>query len=251
VISDMRAQTNNSDDGLTTAAGRIRVDAAIHDRFPAYRLRVVFALGVTNGPSDAASTSLLYAAAKQSLDQLGNPGIESDARIAGWREAYRQFGVKASSYPCSVEALLRRASKGGPTSLPRVNRLVDLYNAISLRHVLPIGGEDLDRLNGELSLRFATGQEHSDVADRPDGSASAPRPGEVIWADDLGVTCRRWNWRQGRRTRLAEATTNAYFIVEALTPATPEADLDAAVFELCAQVSRFGAEPQIRVIAFG
>lgn len=29
-----------------------------------------------------------------------------------------------------------------------------------------------------------------------------PRPGEVIWRDDAGVTCRQWNWRQCTRTRI-------------------------------------------------
>lgn len=247
----MIAQTEKSKDGLAAAAARIRVDPAILRRFPAYRLRIVFAFGVTNGVSDSTSASLLQAAAQESLEQLGKDGIASDARLTGWREAYRQFGVKASSYPCSVEALLRRASKSGPTALPCINRLVDLYNAISLRHVLPIGGEDFDRLSGDLLLRFATGREHSDVADQPDGSAGAPSPEEVVWADDIGVTCRRWNWRQGRRTRLTEATTNTYFIVEGLTPATQEAELDAAASELCTQVSQFAGRPQILVTSFG
>jgi DNA/RNA-binding domain of Phe-tRNA-synthetase-like protein len=247
----MIVRTDISTDGLAAASAQIRVDKDILRKFPAYRLRVVFALGVTNGPSDSASASLLRAAGQETLERLGKDGIAKDARVAGWREIYSQFGVKANSYPCSVESLLRRASKGGPSALPCINRLVDIYNAISLRHLLPIGGENLDQLRGELLLRFATGQEYSDVADQPDGSASAPSPGEVIWADDLGVTCRRWNWRQGRRTQLTAATTNAYFIVEALTPATQEADLDAAVSELSAHVSKFGAQPQMRVTSFG
>jgi DNA/RNA-binding domain of Phe-tRNA-synthetase-like protein len=29
-----------------------------------------------------------------------------------------------------------------------------------------------------------------------------PEPGEVIWRDDDGVTCRCWNWRQCVRTRI-------------------------------------------------
>jgi DNA/RNA-binding domain of Phe-tRNA-synthetase-like protein len=43
-----------------------------------------------------------------------------------------------------------------------------------------------------------------------------PRPGEIVWADTLGVTCRRWNWRQCTRTRLVEGTTRAYFLFDAL-----------------------------------
>lgn len=234
-----------------SAQARIRVDSAVFLRFPTYRLRIVLAFGVRNGPSDSASAALLQSAAKGALERLGGAGLASDARIAGWRDIYRQLGIKASSYPSSVEALLRRAAKGGPTSLPCINRLVDVYNAVSLRHGLPVGGEDLDQLSGQLVLRFATGHEPSDVADQPDGSASSPGRDEVIWADDLGVTCRRWNWRQGRRTRLTEATRNAYFIVEALTTATPEADLDSAVSELCEQILGGGGQPRLEIISFG
>ena len=32
------------------------------------------------------------------------------------------------------------------------------------------------------------------------------------------MTCRRWNWRQSRRTGLSEATRTAFFILDALAP---------------------------------
>ncbi len=44
--------------------------------------------------------------------------------------------------------------------------------------------------------------------------------GEVIWCDDAGVTCRRWNWRQGKRTQLTQDSTSALFILDALDPIT-------------------------------
>ena len=46
----------------------------------------------------------------------------------------------------------------------------------------------------------------------------SPDPGEVVWRDDAGVTCRRWNWRQTTRTRLTTATTRAVFVLDALGP---------------------------------
>jgi len=39
--------------------------------------------------------------------------------------------------------------------------------------------------------------------------------------------CRRWNWRQGLRTQLTEATRNAYFVLDRLAPYTL-AELHAA-----------------------
>ena len=46
--------------------------------------------------------------------------------------------------------------------------------------------------------------------------ATYPSPGEVIWCDDTGVTCRRWNWRQGIRTRLGVEVQQMRFILESL-----------------------------------
>ena len=45
------------------------------------------------------------------------------------------------------------------------------------------------------------------------------------------MTCRRWNWRQGTRTRLTGATTRAFFLLDRLEPFAVE-ELDAAVADL-------------------
>jgi len=213
---------------------RIRVSEAILARFPSYRLRVLYAFGIRNRPSDATSREWLREAASRGLAALGGrrPGEHPHLRL--WREAYSAFGAKPSAYPCSAEALIQRVIKGGADAVPGINCLVDAYNATSLAHLLPVGGEDLDRLAGPCVLRLATGEDADvDAA----SAADAPKPGEVIWADDLGWTCRRWNWRQGLRTRLSEATRNAYFIIEGMTPALTETKLDAAAAELAARTA--------------
>ena len=107
------------------------------------------------------------------------------------------FGCRASRY-LSAEALLKRVARGG--ELPAINRLVDLYNAISVTHALPLGGEDADQVRGDVVLMPAAGDEEFDGGD-------PPAPGEIVWRDDLGVTCRAWNWRQGVRTRITEKST--------------------------------------------
>ena len=55
------------------------------------------------------------------------------------------------------------------------------------------------------------------------------------------MTCRRWNWRQGRRTGLSDETRTALFILDALAPATDE-QLTAAVDALADAYSGLGAE---------
>jgi DNA/RNA-binding domain of Phe-tRNA-synthetase-like protein len=70
-----------------------------------------------------------------------------------------------------------------------------------------------------------------------------PEPGEVVWCDEAGVTCRRWNWRQGRRTQLRDDTTTALFILDGLDPVTDQA-LTSAADDLIGQLTRLG--PDVR-----
>jgi DNA/RNA-binding domain of Phe-tRNA-synthetase-like protein len=199
----------------------VYVSPEVSERWPAYEAAVVIAEGVGNGPSDARSKQLL-AAAELAARESELERAAADPRVAAWRTVFSEFGSKPSRYPCSAEALLARVLKGD--ALPRINALVDTYNAVSLRHVIPVGGEDLDELRGDLRLVRAD-------------------DGEVVWRDDAGVTCRRWNWRQEPRTRLTEATTRAFFVVDALAPQRP----DAAVDELIGHLRERSPDARVRV----
>jgi DNA/RNA-binding domain of Phe-tRNA-synthetase-like protein len=214
---------------MTDPSFEVRVDPAVHDAYRDYVALVLVASGVANGPSDPAGAAQL-AAAEAQVRASGLERATEHPHIAAWRAAFSAFGAKPSRYPSSAEALITRALKGQP--LPRVNALVDLYNAISVRHFVPLGGEDADRLEGALHLTIADGGEPFDP--RGDGLDVEPvAPGEVIWRDDRGVTCRRWNWRQGRRTQLTETTTRAFFVFDRLDGLAID-ELHHAADALCA-----------------
>ena len=225
-----------------------RVDPAVFALRPDYRAMLVAVDGLVPGPSDQASDALLQAAEAAAGEALRDRPAEQLPHVAAWREAYRAFGAKPQRTRNSLEALLRRAASG----LPRVNRLTDLYNAISVLHQIPLGGEHLTRYTGAPRLVRATGTEPFDTT--ADGIAviEHPDPGEVVWCDDAGVTCRRWNWRQARRTQLGEDTTAALFILDALD-SVADAALAAAADDLVARLARLGPEVQAvrRLIAVG
>ena len=218
-----------------------RVDPAVFALRPDYRAMLLAVDGIVPGPSDQASDALLQAAEVAARKALDGRPADQLPHVAAWREAYRAFGAKPQRTRNSLEALLRRASSG----LPRVNRLTDLYNAVSVLHQIPFGGEDLTRYTGAPRLIRATGTEPFDTM--ADGIAviEYPDPGEVVWCDDAGVTCRRWNWRQARRTQLREDTTAALFILDALDPVTDQ-ELHAAAEDLAARLARLG--PGVRSV---
>ncbi|ACU37057.1 hypothetical protein KCV87_04230 [Actinosynnema pretiosum subsp. pretiosum] len=215
-----------------------RIDPEVHALRPDYRA----ALLVVDGIDPAASTALgdaLVAEAEASARELLAAGpVEEEPHVAAWREAYRGFGAKPQRTRNSLEALLRRAGDAG---LPRVNALTDVYNAISVLHRVPLGGEDLTRYRGAARLVRATGAEEFDTVAGGVEVVEHPERGEVVWRDDAGVTCRRWNWRQGRRTALTGGTTAALFILDALAP-MDDAALDAAVENLATALGGLGAD---------
>jgi DNA/RNA-binding domain of Phe-tRNA-synthetase-like protein len=179
------------------------------------------ARGLEPGPTDELTRGWLVAAAAAA------PGPDGDPHVAAWRAAYREFGANPKRTRSSVDAMLRRA----PAGLPEINRLVDAYNAVSVAHRLPVGGEDLSGYAGRPRLVRATGDEGFDTVESGEPVLRHPAPGEVVWRDDTGVTCRCWNWRQCVRTRITETTTDALFLLERLAP-MPLDDLRAAGADL-------------------
>lgn len=132
---------------------------------------------------------------------------------------------QAAAHPCSAEALRKRALRDG--GLPSIDPVVDLYNAISVQFAIPVGGENLAAYAGTPRLVVADGSETFDTLKNGEAVDESPDPGEVVWRDDLGVTCRRWNWRQGVRTRLDASAQRMWFILESL-PEMPLAALHEA-----------------------
>src|SRR5262249_26864228 len=172
------------------------VDAAVFALRPDYRAMLLAVDGLVPGPSDQASDALLQAAeaaARQALD--GRPA-EQLPHVAAWREAYRAFGAKPKRTRNSLEALLRRSESG----LPRVNQLTDLYNAVSVLHQIPLGGEDLTRYTGAPRLVRATGTEPFDTTADGIAVTEHPDPREGVWCDDARATRPRSNLPPAPRT---------------------------------------------------
>lgn len=202
---------------MTTARdwlAAVTVDPAVTALRPDYVAVVLVAENLRGGPSDAASDALLARAEATAGAALGGHPPESIPHVEAWREAYRAFGAKPQRTRPSVDALLRRLGGG----LPRVDRITDAYNSVSVAHAVPLGGEDLDAYVGSARLTRADGTEPFDTTKDGADVVEHPDAGEVVWRDDAGVTCRRWNWRQCTRTRLTTATTRAFFVLDGLDP---------------------------------
>lgn len=193
---------------------RFQIEDGIWDTFPDLILGVVTAQGIDNSGEAPDLRSLIRNAQQQIRAGYESGNLSQIPRIQAWRQAYSTFGAKPKKYKSSVEALSRMSLKGLP--LHSVNKVVDIYNLISLKHLVPAGGDDLDKVEGDITLAFASGEEHFVPLNGLEEEFA--KPGEVIYRDERGVLCRRWNWRECDRTKMTEHTRNICLVVEGLPP---------------------------------
>jgi DNA/RNA-binding domain of Phe-tRNA-synthetase-like protein len=173
----------------------------------------------------------LVEASRQSLE---GPAW-AEAHLSAWQDVFRAFGAKPQRTPCSAEALRRRIARGG--MLLPVNAVVDLCNAVSIAFAVPVGGEDIACYAGNPELTVARGDETFETVKDGLPAIENPERGEVIWRDERGVTCRRWNWRQGPRTQIYTDTRAMWFVLERLEPMPLDALMHAGDI-LCADLER-------------
>ena len=130
--------------------------------------------------------------------------------IKVWRQAFTKVGISASKYLSSIESLLRRVLKGG--IFPRVNPIVDLYNAFSLEYLVPVGGHDLAPLEGKIFLGFAEGGERFTPMDG--GDQETAEKDEVVYKDEKDILTRRWVWRQSNKDKVTPQTNYVFMPID-------------------------------------
>lgn len=191
--------------------GSVEIDPTIHQEWPSYAVVLVAVDGVRPELLAEVADRLVAEADASVVNE--DPDLV-DPHVGLWRNAFRGFGVAPRVARSSVDALVRRSAGG--KGLPRLGTLVDLYNAVSVIHRVPIGGEDLAKYVGSARLVRATGSEAFHTTADGEAVVQHPESGEPVWVDEGGVTCRRWNWRQTTRTAISDATVDVGFIIDSL-----------------------------------
>ena len=198
---------------------KFTIDKAVFENFPDLNVGVVIAKGIDNAGTSGEIEKLLREKESGIRQKFDTQTLSQNQKIAVWRKAYSSFGAKPSENPSSVENLYRFVLKGN--SMRHISKLVDIYNFISLKHTIPLGGEDLDKIHGDIRLVVA-GSNEPDVLLLGDKEPRPPHEGEVIYKDEMSAICRRFNWREADRTKLTEETKNAILVAEGLPPADGE-----------------------------
>jgi len=193
---------------------KISISPQVLRMAPGYARFVVVARGIRNSAGEPEVAGLLKAQQESVRSDVGLEQVRAAPPIAAWREALRQFGADPDEAPPSVEALVSGVRDG--RTIGYRNTVVALLNSISLKHVLPCGGDDLDKVEGDLTLSSARGDELFVAFDG--NRVERPVRGEVVLADKRKVLCRRWVWKQGVHTTIDVESENVAINVDVLPP---------------------------------
>jgi DNA/RNA-binding domain of Phe-tRNA-synthetase-like protein len=183
------------------------VDPRIFAKFPEYRRAILVVAGVSNKPF-----SVLNDEISEATKTVKDTVILEDSRLAAWREAFANFGIKTRDFRPSVDALVRRVLNNKP--LGSISPIVDIGTVVSLKFVLPAGAHPILNDTKEVTLRLASGDE-VEVSDGTHPNEAIPL-GEPILLDNQRAATRRWVWRQTSQSRIDENTTKFFLNIDAL-----------------------------------
>lgn len=177
---------------------------------------------------------------KSAIESLYNQyqgyDIKHDDIIEGFYQLHEKVHVKRRKNPPASENLVKLLLKHG--DLPSVNKIVDIYNILSVKTKLSLGAHDIDHVTGNIHLRFT----HGDELFIPLGQ-SEPLPvqaNEYSYIDDDNEVICRLEIRQVNKTKVTEETKNIFFIVQGNEKTSNDYVLEVAE-ELIALVSKYAS----------
>ena len=214
---------------------KFKIDHKIFEKFPSLTIGVVICKNLNNSGTQEEVQKEIREQENNIRAKYNTETLSQTPKIDVWRKTYSAFGAKPKENKSSVENLYRLVLQG--VNLRHINKLVDIYNFISLKHMVPVGGEDINKIEGDVILTFAEPNEPA-VLLLGDKESRPPHAGEVIYKDNISAICRRWNWREADRTKFTEETKKCFLVIEGLLPVTKQ-EIEDATKELQGLVQKF------------
>lgn len=223
----------------------ISIEKEVFKKFSRLNVGVIVIEGMDNKRnSSSVVAKMLEDIETYCRDSYVLKGFSKSAYLTNWKKAY-SIKKRIPKYHTAVENLLHDVLLGKDTE--RRNNIVDLYRYFMLKHMVPIGGDDLDKVKGDIKLKIAEGWE---VLKLPHAKIEHPRSGELIFVDDKQVLARRWSWHESNSTKITHNTKNAVLYFDGLPPFTYQA-LESVIKEFIDTAKAFvGGKFRYKILNF-
>lgn len=157
------------------------IDESISSHVPQFKIGVVLYHNIVISDSPQMLKGRLQFFQETLRLELDTKELTEFSGIAEWRQTFKALNMNPGRYRPSHEALLRRVKKGDP--LPLVHSGVDLNTFFSLQYSIPLGIYDLDKIEGDVTLRLGNENEAYDGVNGRENDMS----GKLVSADVQGA----------------------------------------------------------------
>lgn len=137
--------------------------------------------------------------------------VKSHHLISPWAAAQQEFGPEAKHYRTSLEKLLTKIIKKKKIETSSV--LVNMTNYLSLKHLVPLTMDDLDKIDRGLEFRLSTGKERAGVLKKLKKNA-------LFYRDRKRVLGTKLDFWKSSYTKPNKKTKAFLIHIEALPPIT-------------------------------
>jgi DNA/RNA-binding domain of Phe-tRNA-synthetase-like protein len=205
---------------------RFCIEEDVFQMFPQFCRGIVIAAGIDNSRPCPELEELLREQ-EEKMRQDSKVDLATHPRLLAWKEAYRRFGANPNKFTPSIVFLVKQVKSGKPVR--SISPAVDAFNIISIKHVIPCGGDDMDSVEEDVTLGRALSDETFAPIFKPE-EFEHPDVGEVIYVNrrTKRVLCRRWNWRNADFSKITPETRNLAINVDGMMPAISRSEIEEA-----------------------
>ena len=188
---------------------RITVEKSVFTKFPRLHLLVFVVKDIRNKEHLPEVQHLVAEAARLTQLTHHKHTLKSHHLIAPWVLHQRAFGAKGHMYHTSVEVLVRKVLH--KKSVVARNTLTNILRYLTLRYLVPIGHDDLDKVQGNITFGIAKGTERI-------GLLSRVERGALYYRDSKRVLGTKLDYWKSPKTGVHQDTTTALFHVICIPP---------------------------------
>ena len=182
-------------------------------------VKIVFAkvCGLDNHGEDPEWAAYRDKRLEELFEAYAELDVHADPILEGFNILHDKTGVKRRKNIPASENLIKLLKKNH--GMFYINQAVDIYNLISLESKLALGAHNIDRVDGNVTLRFTDGSERFVPIGQTEPVPVAPH--EYCYCDDTNEVLCRLEVRQVEKTKVEESARNIFYIIQG-NEATPD-----------------------------
>ena len=188
---------------------KIKIKKEVFKKFPDIKIAFILTENVDNKKKLKESIHLL-----QEMEQLirltfNKETIKNHYLIAPWAVAQQEFGKNAKHHHTSVERLLKNVL--AQKSITTKDVITNLLRYLALKHIVPLGVDDYQKINGDLTFSLSSGKEKVDALRNI-------KKGALYYKDKKNVLGTKLDFWKSNKTALNKKSTSALIHFDILPP---------------------------------